>query len=211
MPSSACKKKINTYHQYKAFTYTQLLLVYVQSHHLLSRLFFFLMIRRPPRSTLFPYTTLFRSCARSASLSVVGVAAASSRIVVSSANGGSRTEPPDRIKALLIKFLDRKSTRLNSRPHITSHAVFCLQKKNQYVSPIQGFHIHTATSCLRAKPPPAIPPFFFFNDTATTEIYTLSLHDALPILRPFGVFERCRRRGGFFPHRRKLGQRRLQN
>src|SRR3712207_3132455 len=51
--------------------------------------------------------------------------------------------------------LDRKSTRLNSSHANISYAVFCLKKK-------------TAT-------------MFFFNDTATTEIYTLSLHDALPI------------------------------
>src|SRR5258708_34481972 len=36
--------------------------------------------------------------------------------------------------------------------------------------------------CLFTRPPPQAPSFFFFNDTATTEIYTLSLHDALPIL-----------------------------
>src|SRR5574344_2064376 len=52
-------------------------------------------------------------------------------------------------------MIDRKSTRLNSSHQIISYAVFCLKKKKIY--------------------------FFFFNDTATTEIYTLSLHDALPI------------------------------
>src|SRR3712207_4256303 len=54
---------------------------------------------------------------------------------------------------------DRKSTRLNSSHANISYAVFCLKKKNLYMSDM----------C------------FFFNDTATTEIYTLSLHDALPI------------------------------
>ena len=88
------------------------------------------MIRRPPRSTLFPYTTLFRSLA----------------------------------KILLIlffaQFIMKYKEKLNrSEEHTSelqshsfiSYAVFCLKKKN------------------------------FFNDTATTEIYTLSLHDALPI------------------------------
>src|SRR3712207_3233737 len=56
---------------------------------------------------------------------------------------------------------DRKSTRLNSSHANISYAVFCLKKKS----------IITYT----------LPLFFFFNDTATTEIYTLSLHDALPI------------------------------
>src|ERR1022692_5249051 len=71
--------------------------------------FSFLMIRRPPRSTLFPYTTLFRSipgCPR--------YAAASVRCRVSGA--GQRT-------------LDRKSTRLNSSHLVISYAVFCLKKK----------------------------------------------------------------------------------
>src|SRR2546426_1094319 len=54
---------------------------------------------------------------------------------------------------------DRKSTRLNSSHLVISYAVFCLKKKNTIIAII----------------------FFFFNDTATTEIYTLSLHDALPI------------------------------
>src|SRR5574337_762889 len=90
------------------------------------------MIRRPPRSTLFPYTTLFRS--------------PRGRPVIS-----------QRLRwrvGLALRGRDRKSTRLNSSHHSISYAVFCLKKKKI---------------------------FFFFNDTATTEIYTLSLHDALPI------------------------------
>src|SRR3990167_7169191 len=91
----------------------------------------FLRIRRPPRSTFFPYTTLFRSSAI----------------------------PPDRYSrhreniSLPTNFSepthrgDRKSTRLNSSHSQISYAVF------------------------------------FFKDTATTEIYFLSLHDALPIFR----------------------------
>src|SRR3989304_3610076 len=90
---------------------------------------FFLMIRRPPRSTLFPYTTLFRSI--SASFTI----------------GPLMTRPPwpPTGRGRIILTLDRKSTRLNSSHGYISYAVF------------------------------------FFNDTATTEIYTLSLHDALPI------------------------------
>src|SRR6202522_1676209 len=89
----------------------------------------FLMIRRPPRSTLFPYTTLFRS-----------------RGLIRKRN----FQPPAREGPawpwpIQIHCLDRKSTRLNSSHDDNSYAVF------------------------------------FFNDTATTEIYTLSLHDALPI------------------------------
>src|SRR5260221_14588359 len=73
--------------------------------------FFFLMIRRPPRSTLFPYTTLFRSL----DLFFGG------RIVP-----GRFPEP-----ASSGLFLDRKSTRLNSSHTVISYAVFCLKKKNK--------------------------------------------------------------------------------
>src|SRR2546427_46845 len=74
---------------------------------------------------------------------------------------------------------DRKSTRLNSSHSQISYAVFCLKKKTE----------SRCCSRSRSSPPPpssrSITPFisifFFFNDTATTEIYTLSLHDALPI------------------------------
>src|SRR5205807_4831033 len=65
------------------------------------------MIRRPPRSTLFPYTTLFRSFC--AALCV----------------GGYR--PPARIRQQ--RQIDRKSTRLNSSHLVISYAVFCLKKK----------------------------------------------------------------------------------
>src|ERR1044071_7089247 len=88
------------------------------------------MIRRPPRSTLFPYTTLFRSV-----IAVISVRRTQSGGFFSDASGPARWAGPD-----------RKSTRLNSSP--------------EWVSRL---------------------PAFFFNDTATTEIYTLSLHDALPI------------------------------
>src|SRR2546430_2516736 len=74
---------------------------------------------------------------------------------------------------------DRKSTRLNSSHSQISYAVFCLKKKNK---------IHTTVNCvtthlLYSSIPVSDLFFFFFNDTATTEIYTLSLHDALPISR----------------------------
>src|SRR6266481_2473661 len=98
--------------------------------------FFFLMIRRPPRSTLFPYTTLFRSrTARSAPAPTYRTPCCS----------------PECVR-------DRKSTRLNSSHSSISYAVFCLKKKKRYDDAV-----------------------FFFDDTAATEIYTLSLHDALPI------------------------------
>src|SRR2546422_8874007 len=81
--------------------------------------FFFLMIRRPPRSTLFPYTTLFRS--RGALALSMGLPA----------NLPYDIElPPDTIPALGI---DRKSTRLNSSHGYISYAVFCLKKKKEII------------------------------------------------------------------------------
>src|SRR5438445_8571412 len=78
--------------------------------------FFFLMLRRPPRSTLFPYTTLFRS-------------------VVKSFANSSTLNTWGRRTALLTpgrqRCRDRKSTRLNSSHANISYAVFCLKKKNK--------------------------------------------------------------------------------
>src|SRR2546422_5377324 len=71
------------------------------------------MIRRPPRSTLFPYTTLFRSGGTSSP-------AGANMIALCSFSGGGSATPPD-----------RKSTRLNSSHGYISYAVFCLKKKNQ--------------------------------------------------------------------------------
>src|ERR1044072_3266556 len=92
--------------------------------------FFFLMIRRPPRSTLFPYTTLFRS---------------------GWGNRSSRA-PPACLRRRWYCPWKRFSARLEE---------------------------HTTELPSHLKISYAV--FFFFNDTATTEIYTLSLHDALPI------------------------------
>src|SRR2546429_3620468 len=81
-------------------------------------LFFFLMIRRPPRSTLFPYTTLFRS-----------------RQAVKRCSGRDRKEREpvaDGHTGVFIGAGDRKSTRLNSSHGYISYAVFCLKKKNRY-------------------------------------------------------------------------------
>src|SRR5256885_6419990 len=86
-------------------------------------LFFFLMIRRPPRSTLFPYTTLFRSVDRRV-FSVVNLREADS---TDDQYWKSRT-PDKRFEAL---ELDRKSTRLNSSHLVISYAVFCLKKKKR--------------------------------------------------------------------------------
>src|SRR5256886_11590191 len=77
------------------------------------------MIRRPPRSTLFPYTTLFRS------FRVLGGALVQLSIGVQSGDMG----PFHKIRIRWICISDRKSTRLNSSHSQISYAVFCLKKK----------------------------------------------------------------------------------
>src|ERR1039457_6007659 len=100
-----------------------------------------------------------------------------------------------------VRCIDRKSTRLNSSHLVISYAVFCLKKKyhlgedrpetetyrvRPHLRDRADSEVHDIPSaCARAFfasiGPVDADVFFFFNDTATTEIYTLSLHDALPI------------------------------
>src|ERR1051325_10824772 len=100
---------------------------------------FFLMIRRPPRSTLFPYTTLFRSAAISTSSIARSATTARRRWRAAACAACARSE--------------EHTSELQS-PYVISYAAF------------------------------------FFNDTATTEIYTLSLHDALPICGDLDIVHR---------------------
>src|SRR6476661_4578629 len=97
------------------------------------------MIRRPPRSTLFPYTTLFRSPSPT------------------SHRGCTR---PNRTR--WRRRSEEHTSELQSHLNIVCRLL--LEKKKKKKNFILFFFF-----------------FFFFNDTATTEIYTLSLHDALPI------------------------------
>src|SRR5258708_23616081 len=84
------------------------------------------MIRRPPRSTLFPYTTLFRSDRKGVfdiahELSDISKLARDGKLKPGDMQGGTFS----------ISSLDRKSTRLNSSHQIISYAVFCLKKKKK--------------------------------------------------------------------------------
>src|SRR2546430_8318315 len=105
--------------------------------------FFFLMIRRPPRSTLFPYTTLFRSDTAARRRNPPGI-------------GPARGADPSRVELVLAAFraaldaelapsgrleVDRKSTRLNSSHSQISYAVFCLKKQKRRTR----WHNHRAT------------------------------------------------------------------
>src|SRR5690348_17383336 len=79
--------------------------------------FSFLMIRRPPRSTLFPYTTLFRSLV----IGELAVRPLGLAVAIPAGDYGER-----------LRGTDRKSTRLNSSHPSISYAVFCLKKKTSY-------------------------------------------------------------------------------
>src|SRR3712207_7693679 len=93
---------------------------------------FFLMIRRPPRSTLFPYTTLFRSREVRVALAVRhrdGQARAGQALEEQAGRVEHFHHGQARLEALAA--VDRKSTRLNSSHANISYAVFCLKKKNK--------------------------------------------------------------------------------
>src|SRR3712207_9194110 len=94
----------------------------------LGGVFFFLMIRRPPRSTLFPYTTLFRST-RSLDYNKTKVIYEGKE---ERADGGGLCQVSSTLymAANYAGLEDRKSTRLNSSHANISYAVFCLKKKN---------------------------------------------------------------------------------
>src|SRR2546427_670320 len=139
------------------------------------------MIRRPPRSTLFPYTTLFRSIVSVAPPGGLGTNRRIGRLgycaqaAAAHRDRRSTAATPEGRRKRFAR-IDRKSTRLNSSHSQISYAVFCLKKK----IPDRCVVGPAALDRRRAV-------FFFFNDTATTEIYTLSLHDALPIYRIGGT------------------------
>src|ERR1039457_330058 len=138
---------------------------------------FFLMIRRPPRSTLFPYTTLFRS-------PPLGCAPARHAVFLP-----SRKTP-----------LDRKSTRLNSSHLVISYAVFCLKKKTVAVLTRPYFSLSSiaggipsaakGNGCGDPAPLSTTGPqgcskqasnTFFFKTCKPSEMCILPLHAALPI------------------------------
>src|SRR3712207_7854547 len=99
------------------------------------------MIRRPPRSTLFPYTTLFRSKHSDSPGIVVRIGVGETETVVLIDKDGAPLRPIDipirddgigfNVVEVIIDRSDRKSTRLNSSHANISYAVFCLKKKNK--------------------------------------------------------------------------------
>src|SRR5213594_3725932 len=136
-------------------------------------LFFFLMKRRTPRSTqaftLFPYTTLFRSPGGATSV---------------------RSQPSATTREAAARRSEEHTSELQSRTLI-AYAVFCLKKKKDRTASHRARWRQHSDGLLPQLQAPRRQlcqgdrPLFFFNDTATTEIYTsvhtLSLPDALPI------------------------------
>src|SRR5256885_12112950 len=94
------------------------------------------MIRRPPRSTLFPYTTLFRSVGASAR-------AAFDDHGLAEPVGQPLRDQPRRDVGRAAWRIDRKSTRLNSSHLVISYAVFCLKKKKRCTNlPLYNTRLH---------------------------------------------------------------------
>src|SRR5256885_382239 len=111
------------------------------------------MIRRPPRSTLFPYTTLFRSFWREQKVPHLDLLPVfkdlpPSRITVNRFDPHPNEYANQLAARAIDEFLDRKSTRLNSSHLVISYAVFCLKKKKKNTQ--DNLYINS------------LPPFFFF-------------------------------------------------
>src|SRR5256885_12191106 len=94
------------------------------------------MIRRPPRSTLFPYTTLFRSLdGAGAAFTLYSQHATRVELCLFDQSGNTETA-----RIALEQRADRKSTRLNSSHLVISYAVFCLKKKKIFYHTLYNYH-----------------------------------------------------------------------
>src|SRR5476649_2554624 len=146
---------------------------------LISSFFFFLMIRRPPRSTLFPYTTLFRSSPTSLASKI------NPRSTVSRVLSGERSEEhTSELQShsdLVCRLLLEKKKVPRAVESVSKCGVLVgdlrricpagsEERPDGRTGLVEGKHV------LRDG-----PGRFFFHDTPTPKIYTLSLHDALPI------------------------------
>src|SRR6478752_8361875 len=131
--------------------------------------FFFLMIRRPPRSKLFPYTTLFRS----PSSTTMRTASIYTWCAVCNTTRRRRRS-------------EEHTSELQSRLHIVCRLLL-EKKEGGYSGQLTGsgscgpLQVGSIPLGRLLRRPENRDVFFFFNEAATTEIYTLSLHDALPI------------------------------
>src|SRR5438034_3870088 len=101
------------------------------------------MLRRPPRSTLFPYTTLFRSVGLLRRVEHLGIVAVRAGNELAVGADPELTAAPVEWPRRVVGHLDRKSTRLNSSHTVISYAVFCLKKKKK--------KHNTQTTCYRCR------------------------------------------------------------
>src|SRR5215510_12826299 len=131
------------------------------------------MIRRPPRSTLFPYTTLFRSRRLSAQHADVGHTPTSGRNGVRSEEHTSELQSRGHLVCRLL--LEKKNARA-LRHVFLGEVVVAVARQPRIADPCHLRMLREPGGDVER-----VVAIFFFNDTATTEIYTLSLHDALPI------------------------------
>src|SRR3712207_5957328 len=138
---------------------------------------FFLMIRRPPGSTLFPDTTLFRSA--TASGGTAGVTAVGAITAVGATTAGATTVGAGSAGAAAAASSRRRS----SGPGGRSSGALAGTRRDRESTRLNSRHAHISYAGL------------FFNDTATTGIYTLSRHDALPICHRLGRDGRSDRGG----------------
>src|SRR5260370_577980 len=150
------------------------------------------MIRRPPRSTLFPYTTLFRSPStpsgcrrpqRQADSRPARLLDPDRRPQVQGRSEEHTSELQSHLNIVCRLLLEKKKKRTTPQVLIDTTIVASIDTQSQVVS--RASHSHMCCGdCLHvwlSSLPQTLFHLFFFNDTATTEIYTLSLHDALPI------------------------------
>src|SRR5215510_6632190 len=140
------------------------------------------MIRRPPRSTLFPYTTLFRSPA-APSTTGPRCSTASTRRCASRRSEEHTSELQSRGHLVCRLLLEKKKGLQLDEQVENSGAEGDVEHGGRLVAHDQLRFAGECTCDCDALLEAAAQLFFFFNDTATTEIYTLSLHDALPIYR----------------------------
>src|SRR6478735_8993159 len=136
------------------------------------------MIRRPPRSTLFPYTTLFRSARRAFRGRGPRALRRCSPACRSEEHTSELQSPCNLVCRLLLEKKKKKRVERNvlekqqqQRAHF-AHLLGALLGENAHAA---AQHFAPVSLDERSE------VVFFFNDAATTEIYTLSLHDALPI------------------------------
>src|ERR1039458_2180957 len=135
------------------------------------------MIRRPPRSTLFPYTTLFRSSGAGGSwwpCPNCGISRES--------RSEEHTSELQSLRHLVCRLLLEKKKKKTKEPNqSTPDPLQIVTRSTTHVCRALSVCMSSVSAASLSVHGLLLFFFFFFNDTATTEIYTLSLHDALPI------------------------------